>query len=197
MLHRSLLARTLQKALIFLFKAQGWKVIGSPPQPRKFVVIAAPHTSNWDFVFFVGAADGLGLDLSFMGKQSLFRWPFADMMRDMGGIPVDRASPQNYVEQMIAEFGRRDEFMLTIAPEGTRGKVRQWKTGFYHIALGAKVPMVCATMDYRLKVVDLGPAVWPTGDYEKDMESIRSHYANCTPKYPDQGTPGLVASSQD
>ncbi len=197
-MHRiSWTARVMRRALIWLFKSQGWRVTGMPPQPKKFVIIAAPHTSNWDFVYFVGAGDGLGLDLSFMGKKSLFRWPFARMMKDMGGIPVDRSSSQNYVEQMIEEFGRRAEFMLTIAPEGTRGKVRQWKTGFYHIALGANVPMVCATMDYRLKLVDLGPAVWPTGDYEKDIEGIKALYAKCTPKYPELGTPGLVASGGD
>ncbi len=185
---QSLVARIAQRGLVALFKWQGWKVVGTPPDPKKFVIIAAPHTSNWDFVYFIGAADGLGLNLSFMGKKQLFRWPFGGMMRDMGGIPVDRSSKQNYVEQMIAEFDRRDEFMLTIAPEGTRGKVRQWKTGFYHIALGAKVPMVCATMDYAQKLVDLGPAVWPTGNYESDMKPIRAHYAKCTPRHPDRRT---------
>jgi 1-acyl-sn-glycerol-3-phosphate acyltransferase len=176
---------------VWLFKRQGWRVTGTAPDPRKFVIIAAPHTSNWDFVFFLGAADGLGLNLSFMGKSSLFRWPFEGMMREMGGIPVERGSRQNYVEQMAAEFSARDEFMLTIAPEGTRGAVRTWKTGFYRIALAAKVPMCCATMDYAKKVVDLGPAVWPTGDYEKDMLAIREHYLGCTPKYPEKGNQGF------
>ena len=92
---------------------------------------------------------------------------------------------------MIAEFGRRSEFMLTIAPEGTRGKVRQWKSGFYHIAMGAKVPMVCGMMDYRRKVVGLGPAIWPTGDYAADMKTIGQYYSQCTPRHPNKGFAGL------
>jgi 1-acyl-sn-glycerol-3-phosphate acyltransferase len=127
-----------------------------------------------------------------MGKASLFRWPWGRTMRDLGGIPVDRRQANNMVDAMVAEFAKRDEFMLTIAPEGTRGKVRQWKSGFYHIAMGAGVPMVCGMMDYKRKVVGLGPAIWPTGDYEADMVQISRIYSQCTPKYPDSysGTPG-------
>jgi 1-acyl-sn-glycerol-3-phosphate acyltransferase len=192
------LARLVRGGIVAWFKRQGWAVEGTAPQPRKFVVIAAPHTSNWDFVNFIGAADGLNLDLSFMGKKSLFRWPFERMMRAMGGIPVDRKSSQNYVQQMVEEFSRRDEFMLTIAPEGTRGKVRGWKTGFYHIAVGANVPMVCGMMDYKRKVVGLGPAIWPTGDYDADMVEISRYYSLCTPKYPELGHagPGLGAEAK-
>ncbi len=167
---------------------------GTAPMPRKFVVIAAPHTSNWDFLYFIGAADGLNLDLSFMGKKTLFRWPFARMMRDMGGIPVDRSKSTNAVDTMIAEFAARDEFMLTIAPEGTRGRVGGWKTGFYTIAVGAKVPMVCGMMDYAKKTVGLGPAIWPSGDYDADMIKLKAYYSQCTPKHPRQGTPGFAAS---
>jgi 1-acyl-sn-glycerol-3-phosphate acyltransferase len=180
-------ARALTAVIVGWFKQQGWTVEGVAPNPRKFIVIAAPHTSNWDFVHFIGAADALNLDLSFMGKKSLFRWPFGKLMRDMGGVPVDRTRSTNAVDAMIAEFARRDEFMLTIAPEGTRGAVREWKTGFYHIAMGAGVPMVLGMMDYARKVVGLGPAIWPTGDYAADMAEMRRYYANCTPKYPHKG----------
>ena len=180
------LARSIRWALVAWFKRQGWTVEGVAPNPRKFVVIAAPHTSNWDFVYFLGAADGLNLDLSFMGKESLFRWPLAKAMRDLGGVPVDRSASHNVVDAMIAEFAERDEFMLTIAPEGTRGKVRQWKTGFYHIALGAGVPMVCGLMDYKRKVVGLGPALMASGDYEADMKILAEFYRACTPKFPDR-----------
>jgi 1-acyl-sn-glycerol-3-phosphate acyltransferase len=177
-------ARLLKAAIVGWFKRQGWQVEGRAPEPRRFIVIAAPHTSNWDFVHFIGAADGLNLDLSFMGKKQLFRWPFGKLMKDMGGIAVDRSKSTNAVDAMIAEFARRAEFMLTIAPEGTRGKVREWKTGFYQIAMGAKVPIVCGMMDYAKKVVGLGPAMWPTGDYEADMVRLRAFYKDCTPKYP-------------
>jgi 1-acyl-sn-glycerol-3-phosphate acyltransferase len=190
MAQKSWLARAMKSGLVAWFKRQNWDVEGSGPSPRKFVLIAAPHTSNWDFIYFIGATDALNLDLSFMGKKSLFRWPFARAMKDMGGIPVDRKSSQNYVQQMIEEFGRRAEFMLTIAPEGTRGKVRQWKTGFYHIAVGAKVPLVCGMMDYKRKIVGLGPTIWPTGDYEKDMIEVHQFYSQCTPKHPQLGNSG-------
>ena len=119
------------------------------PVEKKFVVIAAPHTSNWDFLYFLALGEKLAIPLSFMGKKALFRWPFAGLMKELGGIPVDRSKSVNMVDQMIAEFKKRDTFMLTIAPEGTRGKVREWKTGFYHIAVGAGVPLVCGLMDYK------------------------------------------------
>ena len=186
----SLVARAMHGAIVRWFDAQGWEVIGTVPEARKFVLIAAPHTSNWDFPHFIGAMNRLGLTASFMGKKQLFRWPFERMMRDLGGIPVDRASSQNYVEQMIAEFARRTDFALTIAPEGTRNKVRQWKSGFYHIAMGAKVPLVLGMMDYARKVVGLGPTIWPTGDYDADMVQVLDYYSQCTPKHPDRGNPG-------
>jgi 1-acyl-sn-glycerol-3-phosphate acyltransferase len=193
MAQKSLLARMMKGAILSWFKRQGWTVEGTAPFPRKFIVIAAPHTSNWDFLHFLGAADGLNLELSFMGKKSLFRWPFARAMIDMGGVPVDRSSSQNYVQQMIEEFGKRAEFMLTIAPEGTRNKVEKWKTGFYHIAVGAKVPLVCGMMDYKRKVVGLGPTIWPTGDYDQDMVEVFRYYSAVTPKHPhlsNSGTQG-------
>jgi 1-acyl-sn-glycerol-3-phosphate acyltransferase len=182
------LARTVQWALATWFRMRGWTVEGTAPTPRKFVIIAAPHTSNWDFVYFVGGADALNLKLSFIGKAALFAWPFAGMMKDLGGIPVDRAQSKDMVGAMVAEFAKRDEFMLTIAPEGTRGKARQWKTGFYHIAVKAGVPMVCGLMDYKRKVVGLGPAVMPTGDYEADMAVLATFYRACSPKHPQLAT---------
>ena len=182
------IARLIKWALVAWFKGQGWTVEGTAPSPRKFVVIAAPHTSNWDFVYFLGAADALNLKLSFMGKESLFRWPFAKAMRELGGVPVDRSQSHNVVEAMIAEFARRDEFMLTIAPEGTRGKAGKWKTGFYHIAVGAKVPMVLGLMDYQRKVVGLGPAIMPSGDNEADMVELGKFYNACTPKHAERAT---------
>jgi 1-acyl-sn-glycerol-3-phosphate acyltransferase len=115
-------ARIMKWALIAFFKRQGWTVEGAAPAVRKFVIIAAPHTSNWDFVYFLGAADALHVDLSFMGKASLFRWPFDKVMRDLGGVPVDRSKSGDTVQAMVNEFAVRDEFMLTIAPEGTRAR---------------------------------------------------------------------------
>jgi len=164
----------------------GLHFAGLPSLQGMFVVY--PHTSNWDFVYFLGATDALNLNLSFMGKVSLFRWPFARLMRDLGGVPVDRSRSGDTVQAMADEFARRDEFMLTIAPEGTRGKAAQWKTGFYNIALRAGVPIVPAMMDYRLKIVALGPAILPSGDYGKDMAHLAAFYRDCTPRHPERAT---------
>jgi 1-acyl-sn-glycerol-3-phosphate acyltransferase len=195
MAKKSIFARFFKWAIVAWFKRQGWSVEGTAPMPRKFVVIAAPHTSNWDFIYFIGAADALNLDLSFMGKASLFRWPFAGIMKELGGVPIDRSKSNNVVDAMAEEFTKRDEFMLTIAPEGTRGSVRQWKTGFYHIAVKAGVPIVCGMMDYARKTVGLGPAMMPTGDYAKDMEPLSVYYAQCTPKHPERSNAGLIRDS--
>jgi 1-acyl-sn-glycerol-3-phosphate acyltransferase len=177
------------------YAREGWSEERIIPAERKFVVIAAPHTSNWDFLYFLALGDKLGVPLSFMGKASLFRWPFKQMMIDLGGIPVNRSKSTNMVDQMIAEFAKRDTFMLTIAPEGTRGKVREWKTGFYHIAVGAGVPMVCGLMDYGKKRGGLGMAIWPTGDYAADMAKVTDYYRQCTPKFPDRGNAGLIGTN--
>jgi 1-acyl-sn-glycerol-3-phosphate acyltransferase len=190
-----LAARIFKKWVRRWYARQGWSEERNIPAERKFVVIAVPHTSNWDFLYFLAVGDKLNIPLSFMGKKKLFRWPLARFMRDLGGIPVDRARSNNMVDQMIAEFKKRDTFMLTIAPEGTRGKVRQWKTGFYHIAMGAGVPIVCGMMDYAKKRGGLGPAIWPTGDYEKDMAKVSEFYRQCTPKNPELSNVGLLTSS--
>lgn len=180
----SALSRMTRAGLLAFYKAQGWKAVGEAPANRRCVIIAAPHTSNWDFLYFLGLTDALGIKPHFMGKESLFRWPVRRFMLDMGGVPIDRASRHNVVDAMVAEFARRREFMLTIAPEGTRGAVGQWRTGFYHIALGAGVPMVCGMMDYGTKTGGLGPAIWPTGDYKADMKLVGEFYRSVTPKHP-------------
>ena len=180
----SLPSRLFRRALVWIYHRKGWTALGEVPSPRKFVLIAAPHTSNWDFLNFIGVTDDLGITPHFMAKKSLFRWPWKNFLYDMGGVPVDRSGSQNYVQAMIDEFAKRTEFMLTIAPEGTRGAVRKWKTGFYHIAVGAKVPLVVGMMDYAKKTGGLGPAIWPTGDYKADMAKVAELYAKVTPRHP-------------
>lgn len=181
-----LLARFVRRAMLWFYRRQGWTAVGEVPEPRRFVIIAAPHTSNWDFLYYLGLTADLGIRAHFMGKLSLFKWPLGGFMRQMGGIPVDRSGGQDYVGAMAAEFARRSEFMLTVAPEGTRGRTTKWRTGFYHIAMAAKVPLVVGLMDYRRKRGGLGPAIWPTGDYRADMEKIFAIYRDCTPRYPDR-----------
>ncbi len=188
----SRMSRLFRRALVGIYHRRGWRAEGVIPEPRKFVIIAAPHTSNWDFVNFIGLTDDLGLTPHFMAKSSLFRWPFRNFLLDMGGVPVDRSASKNYVQQMIDEFNRRKEFMLTVAPEGTRSTVRAWKTGFYHIAMGAGVPLVVGMMDYGTKTGGLGPAIWPTGDYAADMKKVAEIYATVTPKNPANGMSSAV-----
>jgi 1-acyl-sn-glycerol-3-phosphate acyltransferase len=185
----SLFARAVKSCIMALYTRQKWTAINRVPDIRRCVVIAVPHTSNWDFVYIMGAKQVLNIPLSFVGKSSLFRWPLGRMMRDMGGIAVDRSKSRNFVDAMIAEFARGGDFMLTIAPEGTRGKVRKWKTGFYHIAMGANVPLVVGVMDYAKKEVGLVKAIWPTGNYANDMASVSEFYRTTTPRHPNNGTP--------
>lgn len=123
----SLPSRITKRALLGFYRMQGWTAVGTPPPGGRYVIIAAPHTSNWDFVYFLGLVNELGIDANFMAKDSLFRWPLGGFMRDMGGISIDRSARQNMVETMIGEFARRERFALTIAPEGTRSAVQQWR----------------------------------------------------------------------
>lgn len=158
--------------------AFGWRVAGALPDRRKFVIVVAPHTSNWDFVF--GAATMLALDLEiyWIGKHTLFREPFGRFMRWLGGVPVDRSSPKGLVEQIVDAFQRRDQMVLAITPEGTRKQVRHWKTGFHRIARGANVPIVPVFLDYERRVVGIGPAFETTENTEDDVKAIRVFYEN-------------------
>ncbi len=180
-------SRLTRAALVGFYRRQGWRVEGTPPTSGRYVLIAAPHTSNWDFVYFLGVSAELGIMPNFLAKDSLFRWPIGGFMRDMGGIPVNRGQRGDMVGAMIYEFARRDRFALTIAPEGTRGKVGTWRTGFYHIALGAQVPIVAGFVDYATRTAGLGPTIMPSGDYDADIARIAQFYQTITPRYPGRG----------
>ncbi len=182
----SLLSRLLKWVIFRLYKSNGWSAVGEVPQDRRFVLIAAPHTSNWDFLYYMGLVQELGIQPRFMAKASLFRWPIRNFLLDMGGVPVEREKGGNYVQAMAREFAQHDEFMLTIAPEGTRGEVTKWKTGFYQIAMAAQVPIVIGMMDYSRKTGGLGASVMPTGDYEADMAKIKPAYDSVVPKHPER-----------
>ncbi len=160
-------------------KLTGWKIEGSlPPDANKSVLIAAPHTSNWDLPYTLMVAFALDLQVRWMGKQSIFNWPFGGLMRWLGGIAVDRSQSNNLVAASADSIRNASSpLQLVVPPEGTRSKTRYWKTGFYYIALGANVPIVMAYMDYSRKVSGLGPIFRPTGDIEKDMVSIKAFYA--------------------
>jgi 1-acyl-sn-glycerol-3-phosphate acyltransferase len=160
-------------------KLNGWTVEGQlPTSASKSVLIAAPHTSNWDLPYTLMVAFSLRLNIHWMGKASIFRFPFGPLMRWLGGIAVDRSKTNNLVAASAAELVAADgPLQLVVPPEGTRGKTRHWKSGFYFIALEAGVPIVLAYMDYHRKVSGLGPVFEPTGDIDADMAEIKRFYA--------------------
>ncbi len=180
---------TLLRGLsIAYLKLTGWRVEGSLPEvARKSVLIAAPHTSNWDLPYTLMVAFALRLNIYWMGKQSIFKAPFGGLMRWLGGIPVNRAQSSNLVAASAEAIRAADgPLQLIVPPEGTRSKTRYWKTGFYYIALGAKVPIVMAYMDYATKRSGLGPLFQPTGDVDADMAAIKAFYAPFKGKNADQ-----------
>jgi 1-acyl-sn-glycerol-3-phosphate acyltransferase len=175
-------------ASLLCLKVSGWRVDGVlPDHARKSVLIAAPHTSNWDLPMTLMVAFALGLTPRWMGKASIFRWPFGPLMRWLGGIAVDRSRSNNLVE-ISAQAIRNASvpLQLIVPPEGTRSKTRHWKTGFYFIAQSAQVPIVLAYMDYANKRSGLGPVFQPTGDVEADMQAIKAFYQPFTGKNADQ-----------
>lgn len=189
------LSEIVRRFSIFVYTINGWTAVQENPPPAKAVIIAAPHTSNWDFLYFFGLTNKLNLQSYWIGKNTLFKWPWGNMMRRLGGIPVDRSQSQNMVDAMVQEFAKRDKFILTIPPEGTRGNVKQWRTGFYYIALKAKVPVIIGMMDYAKKTGGLGPSFMPTGDYQADMQRFSSFYHSVTPKYPSKAMEDIVATN--
>jgi 1-acyl-sn-glycerol-3-phosphate acyltransferase len=178
------MARMAFRLLVFIYRRHKFTAVGEAPPFAKYVIIAVPHSSNWDFPNFVGLTRELGLSTHFMAKKSLFRWPMKRFMHQVGGVPVNRGGRSDMVQQMAEEFARRDQFILTIAPEGTREKVARWRTGFYHIALSAKVPIVCGFMDYGTMRAGIGPVIHPTGDYDADMAPAFAFYAGMRGKNP-------------
>lgn len=161
-------------------------MVGSLPDEPKFVIIAAPHTSNRDFILGMSMVFAQSLDARWIGKQELFRGPLGPFFRWLGGIPVDRTSPQGVVDDVVRAFRARNRMILAIAPEGTRKAVERWKTGFHRIASGAEVPIVCGFFDNARRAVGFGPVVWPTTDQEGDIKRLRAWYA------PPSGPPPLT-----
>ncbi len=171
--------RVLRAVSAAVLRWSGWRIVGElPPAARKSVFIAAPHTSNWDLPYTLMTAFVLGLNICWMGKASIFRWPFGLLMRWLGGIAVQREKSNNLVAASAQALVDADgALQLVVPPEGTRGKTRHWKTGFYFIAQEARVPIVLAFMDYEKKIAGLGPIFQPTGDVQADMATIKAFYA--------------------
>lgn len=163
----------------------GWHFKGHFPDRAKMVLILAPHTSNVDFLVGLAPLFALGLRLSFMAKDSVFWGPLGVYLRWLGGVPIDRTAGTGYVETAIREFKERDRFILVITPEGTRTSVERWKTGFYHIARGADVPILPLVFDYSKHEVRFEELYHLSGDKEKDIAYLRSLYSASQARVPD------------
>jgi 1-acyl-sn-glycerol-3-phosphate acyltransferase len=174
-----LLSTGLRAGSLAFLRLRGWRVEGAlPASASKAVLIGAPHTSNWDLPYTLMVGFALNLNLYWMGKASLFKPPFGAVMRWLGGIAVDREKSSNLVAASARALrDAQGPLQLAVSPEGTRGKTRHWKTGFYYIAIEAQVPIVLAFMDYERKVAGLGPVFTPSGDVEHDMDQIKRFYS--------------------
>jgi 1-acyl-sn-glycerol-3-phosphate acyltransferase len=178
-------ANKFQKLLgISFLKLVSWQAVGDVPDIPKFVVILAPHTSNWDLLFILAVLYALGIKFYWFGKKEVFRWPVGIFFKWLGGIPIDRGSRNNMVQQTVKIIQSQEQIIVGVSPEGTRGNTKYWKTGFYHIAHEAQIPVVFAFLDFSRKVGGLGPIMNTSGDIDEDMKTIRKFYKDITAKYP-------------
>lgn len=157
--------------------ACGWRFEGELPDVPKLVLIVAPHSSWWDGIWGLMFKVALGADVAFMAKRELFRGPLGSLLRALGGVEIERGMAHDVVDQMVARFGSSERLWLVIEPEGTRKAVKKWKSGFWHIARKAGVPVVPGYFDYPRKVIGLGPLFRPTADKEADIAALRAFYA--------------------
>ncbi len=175
---------------VFTLKLLGWKIIGSKPTEPRYVIVAAPHTSNWDFPFTLMVCFALNLNVHWMGKSSLFPPFIGGVMRWLGGIPVNREQAGHIVDATITAFKNASYLTVIVPPEGTRGRVSTWKTGFYRIATGAQVPIALAFLDFKTRHGGIGKLFWPTGDLSVDLPEIQAFYAGITGKHPNRFNAG-------
>ena len=175
------LAKLLGRLVLSVF---GWRKAGQVPNARNIVIIAAPHTTNWDFIFLLAAAYSFGISVNWLGKDSLFRSPLGPILRFLGGVPVDRSKRNNLVQSLSAQIEHSSGIALVIPPSGTRRKTEHWKSGFYRIAEAAQIPLVCGYLDYQKKEAGLGLAFLPS-DLSQDMNRIREFYEPIAGKYPE------------
>ncbi len=169
----------------------GWKIIGNTPNITKYIVISAPHTSNWDFLIGRCFAYIRGIKPKYLIKSELYIWPLSILIRWNGGVPVYRKTAKDMVNQVVDRLNKTDEMILGIAPEGTRAKVEKWKTGFYYIAQEAKIPIVLLYMDYTKKEIGYFDVFWPSGNLQNDLNIIQNFYQEVQGKYPEKYNPNI------
>jgi len=170
-------------------RLRGWRLEGRLPDVPRVVVAAAPHTSNWDYLYMLAAGLVWDAPVTFFAKHTLFRGPLGWLLSALGGVPVDRSRLNGLASWAVDQFRRRERFLLVIPPEATRRRASHWNPGFYWIAAAARVPIVLGYADYARRVVGIGPAIVPSGDVEADMASIREFYRGVTARFPDQVGP--------
>ena len=175
-----------QRAAKMSLRLVGWSLVADLPASQKFLLIGAPHTSSWDFPIALLMLAGMGIKLYWVGKDSLFKGIKGPVMRGLGGIPVERGARKNFVGQIVDLYNKRDKMVITMAPEGTRKYLDHWKTGFYHIALNAKIPIALGFLNYANKTCGVGGYFTPTGDREADLKTLREFYADKVGKFPQQ-----------
>ena len=174
----------MQKLCCLILKLMGWRIISSLPNLTQYVLIVAPHTSNWDLVIGLVARFAVGVKINFLAKHQLFFFPLGNFLTAIGGSPVDRTHKGNKVEQAVNLFKTQDQFKLGLAPEGTRSKVTRWKEGFYYIACQANVPIVMVGLDYSTKEVRIREVFWTSKNINQDFEQIIAFFRTIQGKYP-------------
>jgi 1-acyl-sn-glycerol-3-phosphate acyltransferase len=178
-------AHLVGRLTLWLF---GWRAVGELPPDKRLVLIAHPHTTNWDIVFMLGVGWTLRIKINWVGKRSLFRWPYGWLMRAWGGFMIDRSKGSNQVQLIADHIKSQEQILIVVAPSGTRSKTDYWKSGFYYIALTANVPVLCCFLDYARKEGGIGTTVHLTGNMSADMDQIRAFYADKTGKRPEKAT---------
>ena len=172
-----------------ILRVGGWTAVGEMPDVPKAVIIAAPHTSNWDGFWALVYKVAAQLDIHFFAKQSLFWFPLNILLRALGGVPLDRKRAGSAVDRAIEMFRTNDSFYFGLAPEGTRSRVDHWKSGFYRIAEGADVPVVLGFLDYGKRQIGIGPTLKLSGDWHKDLDFCRDFYSNIEGRWPEKAGP--------
>ena len=178
-----------------ILKMIGWRVSFTLPPRDKYVLVGAPHTSNWDFPLGLLAMWASGLRVSWVGKHTLFKGPLGPVMRALGGIPVDRRGSIGFTKKVIETFANRDQFVLAISPEGTRSLTKHWKGGFYHIALAAGVPIALGYIDYPRRQLGIERMFAPSGDIETDFKILEEYYQDKIGKRPEKQGPVRIRTA--
>jgi 1-acyl-sn-glycerol-3-phosphate acyltransferase len=192
-LRRSPLARSVATSALRLL---GWRIEGEMPPLRKFVVVCAPHTSRWDLSLTLLAATASGVQVHWLGKHTLFRPPMGWLLAWLGGVPVERSGGKDTVPQIVRRFAEREDLALAISPEGAKRRQEWWRSGFWHVAVQAGVPLVVASLDWETRVCRVGPVIVP-GDLRRDMDRIREALAHVVPRHPERFGPIRLRAEGD